>query len=196
MADAFELVHSVGFEDINADLIVGLPGDSLSGFTSSLQQVLDLSPTNITVHSLALKRSSNLVTEDGDLSSHMRSGETARMMDHSIQRLTDAGFVPYYLYRQTRMSGNLENTGWAKPSGCGPSLRSHICRYNVYTMDESGTVIACGAGGVTKIKDPYSDNLQRIFNFKYPLDYVSRHREILERKDGMEAILSGLLRQS
>ena len=107
------------------------------------------------------------------------------MVEHSIQRLGGLGFVPYYLYRQTRMAGNLENTGWALPGSA--------CRYNIYTMDESGTVIACGAGGVTKLKDPCSDDLTRVFNFKYPHEYISRQAEILERKDGMEVTLRGLL---
>ncbi len=174
---AFALAHQVGFQNINADLIVGLPGDGLAGFQNSLQGVLDLGPANVTVHSLALKRSSRLVVEDGDISSHKKAEEAAAMVEHSIRRLTEAGFLPYYLYRQTRMAGNLENTGWALPGS--------VCRYNIYTMDESGTVIACGAGGVSKIKDPYSGDLQRIFNFKYPYEYISRHQEVLERKDGV-----------
>ena len=186
--EAFALAHEAGFRDINADLIVGLPGDDLAGFTYSLGKVLALGPTNVTVHSLALKRSSALVTEDGDLSSHKKQAQAAAMMDLSIRTLAEAGFVPYYLYRQTRMAGNLENTGWAQPGS--------VCRYNIYTMDESGTVIACGAGGVTKIKDPYSDALQRVFNLKLPLEYINRHAEILERKDGMGAVLAGLLKRS
>lgn len=178
--EAFALAQSLGFSDINADLIVGLPGDSFSGFQESLDRVLALGPSSVTVHSLALKRSAGIVTGDGDLSLHRRPWETAAMVDHSIQRLTASGFEPYYLYRQTRMAGNLENTGWAKPG--------RICRYNVYTMDESGTVIACGAGGVTKLKDPDSSDLKRVFNFKYPLEYISRHQEILERKDQVKEI--------
>lgn len=102
------------------------------------------------------------------------------MMDYSIERLTQDGFEPYYLYRQTRMAGNLENTGWAKPGT--------ICRYNIYTMDESNTVIACGAGAVSKLKDPYSDRLERIFNFKNPHEYITRNPEILQRKDGVTAL--------
>ncbi len=178
--DGFGLAHKVGFRDINADLIVGLPGDSPEGFADTLEQVLSLSPTNITVHSLAIKRSAELVTDEGALSLHKRPETAAHMMDHAISRLTKAGFEPYYLYRQTRMAGNLENTGWALPGSA--------CRYNIYTMDESGTVIACGAGGVSKLKDPYSSDLKRVFNFKYPFEYISRHREILERKDGIKEI--------
>lgn len=180
VVDAFDLAHAAGFRDINADLIVGLPGDDLLGFESTLEQVLALDPANVTVHSLALKRSASLVTENGDLSLHSQQSTTAAMMDHAIARLTGSGFEPYYLYRQTRMAGNLENTGWAKPG--------FLCRYNIYTMDECGTVIACGAGGVSKLKDPWSPDLKRIFNFKYPFEYISRHNEIMERKDGVKEI--------
>ncbi|RKJ39325.1 coproporphyrinogen dehydrogenase HemZ [Acutalibacter sp. 1XD8-33] len=178
--EAFALAQSLGFEDINADLIVGLPGDDFPGFQETLDRVLGLGPSSVTVHSLALKRSAAMVTEEADLSLHKRPRETAAMVDHSIRRLTGAGFEPYYLYRQTRMAGNLENTGWAKP-GC-------VCRYNIYTMDESGSVIACGAGGTSKLKDPYSSNLKRVFNFKFPFEYISRHQEILERKDQVKEI--------
>ncbi len=180
VVDGFELAHKAGFRDINADLIVGLPGDSPEGFADTLERVLELSPTNITVHSLAIKRSAGIVADEDALSLHKRPEAAAKLMDHAINTLTRAGFEPYYLYRQTRMAGNLENTGWALPGS--------ICRYNIYTMDESGTVIACGAGGVTKLKDPYSPDLKRIFNFKYPFEYISRHGEILERKEGIREI--------
>lgn len=175
--EAFKMARSVGFSVINTDLIVGLPGDDLAGFQKTLEGVLELGAENITVHSLALKRSARLVNEGGDLSLHKKGEETSRMMDYSIQRLTQQGYEPYYLYRQTRMAGNLENTGWALPGT--------LCHYNVYTMDESNSVIACGAGGVTKLKDPYSDRIERIFNFKFPYEYISRNQEILDRKEGV-----------
>lgn len=177
--DAFGLARQAGFANINADLIVGLPGDSLSGFEETLEGMLSLGATNVTVHSLALKRAARIESEGG-IALHRKQQETAAMMDYSIRRLTEEGYMPYYLYRQTRMAGNLENTGWAKPG--------YVCRYNIYTMDECTSVIACGAGGVTKLKDPYSDRLERIFNFKYPYEYISRHGEILERKDGVTGL--------
>lgn len=177
VVDAFALAQQLGFTNINADLIVGLPGDDLNSFRQTLDGVIGLGASNVTVHSLALKRSARLNAPGGDLSLHSQTQETAAMMDYSIERLTQEGFEPYYLYRQTRMAGNLENTGWAKPGT--------ICRYNIYTMDESNSVIACGAGGVSKLKDPYSGRLERIFNFKYPYEYITRNGEILERKDGV-----------
>lgn len=178
--NAFQLAQRLGFTNINADLIVGLPGDDLDSFHHTLDGVIELGASNVTVHSLALKRSARLNAPGGDLSLHSQAQETSAMMDYSIERLTKEGFEPYYLYRQTRMAGNLENTGWAKPGT--------ICRYNIYTMDESNSVIACGAGGVSKLKDPYSGRLERIFNFKYPYEYITRNGEILERKDGVTTL--------
>ena len=178
--DAFALAKEAGFQEINADLIVGLPGDDLLGFQKTLDGVIELGAANVTVHSLALKRSAWLVAQGGDLGLHSRGKETAAMMEYSVKRLTEESYEPYYLYRQTRMAGNLENTGWAKPGT--------ICRYNIYTMDESCTVIACGAGGVSKLKDPYSDRLERIFNFKTAHEYIARHGELLERKEGVRVL--------
>ena len=180
VVEAFRLAQRLGFSNINADLIVGLPGDDLASFQRTLNGVIQLGASNVTVHSLAIKRSARLNSPGGDLSAHSNAQEAAAMVDYSIQRLTQEGFEPYYLYRQTRMAGNLENTGWAKPGS--------ICRYNIYTMDESNTVIACGAGGVSKVKDPYSGRLERIFNFKLPLEYINRFPEILQRKDGVTAL--------
>lgn len=175
--NAFAMAKEEGFREINADLIVGLPGDDLPGFQRTLNGVIGLGASNVTVHSLALKRSARLVSEGGDLSLHRKGEVTAVMVEYSIERLTEEGYEPYYLYRQTRMAGNQENTGWAKPGT--------LCAYNIYTMDESNSVIACGAGGVTKLKDPYSNRLERIFNFKYPQEYISRNQEILDRKEGI-----------
>lgn len=175
--DAFLLAREVGFKNINMDLIVGLPGDTYESFCDTMEKVLALDPENVTVHSLALKRSS-YITQSGEINKAHADAELAhRMMAYAEKRLTEQGFEPYYLYRQSRMAGNLENTGWAKPG--------YACAYNIFTMDESETVLACGAGGITKLKDPYSDELNRIFNFKYSYEYISRYDEILERKEGI-----------
>ncbi len=112
---AFAMAKAEGFREINADLIVGLPGDDLPGFQKTLDGVLSLGASNVTVHSLALKRSARLVSEGGDLSLHRKGEETAAMVEYSIDRLTAEGYEPYYLYRQTRMAGNQENTGCEKP---------------------------------------------------------------------------------
>ncbi len=175
--DAFHLAREAGFTNINMDLIVGLPGDTYETFCDTIEKVIALDPENVTVHSLALKRSS-FITQSGEINkAHADAALADHMMAYAEKRLTERGLEPYYLYRQSRMAGNLENTGWAKPGT--------ECAYNIFTMDETETVLACGAGGVTKLKDPYSEDLSRIFNFKYSYEYISRYPEILERKEGI-----------
>ena len=173
--DAFILARSIGMNNINMDLIAGLEGDTLESFIDTLDKVVALSPENITVHSLALKRSAFLFHNEDVKSYHQNKSLAEKMIDYSFSKLFSSGYLPYYLYRQSRMIGNQENTGWAK--------NGTECEYNVYTMDETHTVIACGAGGVSKIKDPYSNRLERIFNLKYPNEYLIRLNEMIERKE-------------
>lgn len=176
--DAYHLAREVGMDNINMDLIAGLQGDTYESFVDTLEKVIKLAPENVTVHSLALKRSAKIFHEEETRDYHGKGNIADEMIDYSVKRLSEEGYEPYYLYRQSRMIGNLENTGWAK--------KGTACAYNVYTMDESQTVVACGAGGVSKIKDPYSDRLERIFNFKYSYDYLDRFDEIISRKDGVK----------
>ena len=139
-----------------------MPGDTYETFCDTIEKVIALDPENVTVHALALKRSS-FITQSGEINkAHADAALADRMMAYAEKRLTERGLEPYYLYRQSRMAGNLENTGWAKPGT--------ECAYNIFTMDETETVLACGAGGVTKLKNPYSEDLSRIFNFKYSYD--------------------------
>lgn len=171
--DAFALARSYGFDNINTDLIAGLPTDTFESFKDSLNTVCNLGAECITVHTLCMKRAANLTTQGAIL--NREDALTARkMLEYTENRLTNADYIPYYLYRQTRMVGNLENVGWSK-RGC-ESL------YNVYVMDETHTILACGSGGVTKLKNSQTDFLTRIFNFKYPYEYINRFNEILERK--------------
>lgn len=176
---AFSLARSLGFGNINMDLIVGLPGDHLQSFYSTMDGVLRLAPESITVHTLALKRSSRIFQEE---SRPVEDGAQlpAQMLDYADRQLAAHGYAPYYLYRQSRMVGNLENTGWAKPGFESP--------YNVYIMDETHTILACGAGASTKLRDPHSDRIERIFNFKYPYEYISRFEEMMIRKDRVRAV--------
>ena len=177
--DAFALARQCGCDDINMDLIVGLPEDTLESFRATLQKVLALAPESVTVHTLSLKRSARIFQDDSEPFSR-DAALAAGMLDYGDALLLESGYAPYYLYRQSRMVGNLENTGWAKPG------RESL--YNVYIMDETHTILACGAGAVTKVRDPYSDRLKRIFNFKYPYEYISRHGEMLTRKEQVRTI--------
>ncbi|MBO5797081.1 MAG: coproporphyrinogen dehydrogenase HemZ, partial [Clostridia bacterium] len=171
--DAFDLARQVGFDCINTDLIAGLPGDSVESFSRTLDGILALAPENITVHTLSLKRASNLVVEHR---SELPSGDDAvRMVGETGLRLPAAGYHPYYLYRQSRMAGNQENVGWATEGKDG--------LYNVYIMDETHTILGVGAGAVTKLKQPGTHYLERIFNYKFPYEYNADHGEMLRRKE-------------
>ena len=169
--DAMLMARRHGFDNINMDLIAGLPTDTLESFKYSLNKTLSFSPENITVHTLALKRSSTLVTEKlekGDVE------QVGAMLDFAFETLTGNGYEPYYMYRQSNCLGNLENVGWAK--------KDLECKYNVYMMEECHTVLAVGAGGVTKLRSPFSNEIERIFNYKYPYEYIDKFDEILNRK--------------
>ena len=174
--DAFILARECGFDNINMDLIAGLKGDYYSSFVNTLDKVHALSPESITIHTLSLKRSSTLNTENIDVNIGIKN-ETTSMLEYSQEKLLTDGFIPYYLYRQSRMAGNLENVGWAK-KGC-ETLD------NVYIMDETHTILACGAGAVTKLKAYNDTKLERIFNFKFPYEYNTRFDELMKRKEGI-----------
>jgi oxygen-independent coproporphyrinogen-3 oxidase len=176
---AFDLARSLGFNNINMDLIAGLPKDSLESFVSTIDNIIKMSPENITVHTLSLKRSAKLFQDEiQPFSKDERI--VSQMLDYADEQLLKHGYLPYYLYRQSRMVGNFENTGWCKPGFESP--------YNIFIMDETQTILACGAGASSKIKDPNSDRLERIFNFKYPYEYINRHEEIIMRKDQVKSI--------
>ncbi len=184
--DKYSLAKKVGFDEINMDIIAGLQGDDFESFKSTLEKIIELEPENITVHSLALKKSADIFRNEGTKDYHGNRYIADSMVEYSKEKLTEAGFIPYYLYRQSRMAGNCENTGWCKP-------RTE-CAYNIYTMDEGQTIIACGAGAVSKIKDPNSRRLDRIFNFKYPYEYIDRFSEIIQRKNDITRLYSEYLK--
>ncbi len=172
--EAFRLARSIGFSNINMDLIAGLPSDGLAGFQRTVERILTLSPESVTIHTLSMKRASRLSM--GGLLPEQEAGEAAAaMVEWGEARLRQAGILPYYMYRQSKTVGNLENVGYAK--------KGYEGLYNVYIMDETHTILACGASGVTKLRDPGSSHIERIFNFKYPYEYISRFEEMAARKD-------------
>lgn len=171
--DAYALARKAGRFSINMDLIAGLPGEISTGFVETVEKVLELRPEAITVHTLAMKRSSRLVTS-GQAEYDARGREAERMLTEGARLLRAAGYGPYYLYRQRNMAGNLENVGWC--------LQGQEGLYNIFIMDETHTILSCGAGGVTKVRDPHSARIERVFNFKYPYEYITRFDQILDRK--------------
>ncbi len=174
--DAFELARKCGFDNINTDLIAGLPTDTPESFKNSLDSIVRLNAECITVHTLCMKRASRLTTEGVTLD--LQQARNAReMLAYTQNILGQNEYIPYYMYRQSRMVGNLENVGWSK--------KGFESLYNVYVMDETHTILACGSGGVTKLKRNNPDYLERIFNFKYPYEYIDRFDELIQRKSGI-----------
>ena len=180
--EAYRLTREAGFECVNMDLIAGLPGDTPEGFADTLQQAIALNPENLTVHTLSLKRGTRVTLENTPIPDGTAVSE---MLSHALKELRKSGYAPYYLYRQKFTSGGFENTGWTKPGF--ESL------YNIIMMDELRPVLALGSG-VSKLVVPegfpQSGRIERIFNPKYPYEYIerradicnkTRHREFFER---------------
>lgn len=173
---SYQLAKAYGFDSINMDLIAGLPDETFEDFRSSVDTAISLSPENITVHTLALKRSSELNASGTGVSG---GNEAKKMLEYASERLYASGYAPYYMYRQSKCVGNLENVGWCKAG--------KECLYNVFMMEECHTVLAVGAGGVTKLCDQETKNVERIFNYKYPYEYISGFDKISERKNGIKS---------
>lgn len=177
---AFALAREAGFTDINADVIIGLPGDTLGGFQETLEWVLGLGASGVTVHALTLKRASFLREQKTSAA----EGALA-MTRYASERLRAAGMNPYYMYKQKSTVDSLENTGYCLPG--------HEGLYNIYMMDEVHTVLGCGAGAVTKLKQPRGERIERIFNYKYPAEYIDGFETLLARKAGIKEFYDGYI---
>lgn len=174
---AYDQAVNAGFADINMDLIAGLPSDTYEGFCHSLDTVASLNPSNITVHTLALKKGADLFEKRVDLPS---AREVARMVAYANEKLTALGYKPYYLYRQKYMSGSFENVGWS---------RDHRdCLYNIYMMEEVHTILSLGGGGMNKVNFP-DGSLRRFHNPKFPEQYIEMIEDLLAQKREMFALM-------
>ncbi len=176
VVDAYNLARKLGFKNINMDFIAGLNSDTPESFKKSIDTAVSLAPESITVHNLALKSAAFLCTENEFFDLTERNN-AAKMVDYSYNTLIKNGYNPYYMYRQSKSLGNLENVGYAK--------QGFDCLYNIFMMDETHTVLAAGAGAVTKLKDPKTAHIERIYNYKYPYEYLNNFDEILLRKKGI-----------
>lgn len=172
--EAFTLARSMGFQSINMDLIAGLPGETPDDFADSLDQALALAPDSITVHTLAMKRSSRLQQERLTAGSQhgLPDPALADMLNKARQKLADAGLLPYYLYRQKDVAGGLENTGFARP-GEGSI-------YNVGMMSDRCSVIGLGSGAMSK--KVTGTRVDRLGNPRDIADYIKRTTELAEKK--------------
>ena len=159
---------------VNADVIAGLQEETVEDFKDTMQRLIALDATNITVHTLAVKRASRLIEEDPDYA--YRQGElVADMLKAGVKLLEEAGYRPYYLYRQKHMAGSFENVGYCK--GDTP------CIYNIRIMEEQQTIIALGAGGISKVYFPEENRLERVPNVSNYEIYIERLDEMLDRKE-------------
>lgn len=173
--EKYLLARQVDFDAINMDLIAGLPTDTVDGFKNSINRAIELGADNITVHTLALKRSSTIVTENE--SDSVSDKDIWAMLDYASEALTKNGYHPYYMYRQSKSLGNLENVGWCK--------KDKECFYNILMMEEYQSIFSVGAGAVTKLRTEDGSVIERIFNFKYPFEYILRFDEIIDKKKKM-----------
>lgn len=174
---AYEMARDEGFDDINMDLIAALPGETPEIFEASLHRVMELAPESITVHSLAIKRSSKLHEEmhvSGAGHTQVSAAGAAQMIAHARRSLSEGGWRPYYLYRQKYMAGNLENVGYAR--------EGKACLYNIGNMEETASVLALGAGAISKWLFDRDLRIERAPNVKNIEEYVRRVDEMVQRK--------------
>ena len=169
---AYRLAREVGFDNINMDLILGLPGELEADVQRTIEKIVELAPDSLTVHSLAIKRASRLnqwIQENGVSMLH-NTDETMKIAAAGAEKL---GMKPYYLYRQKNMSGNFENTGYARPGKYG--------LYNILIMEEKQTIVALGAGSITKGVFP-DGRIERCDNVKDVGLYIEKIDEMIKRK--------------
>ncbi len=169
---AYDIARNSGIKYINTDLIAGLPGDSFKSFSATFDKILQLRPENITVHTFCVKKSSDYLRRGSKVYS-LRGGDVGKCVDYSQIKSGQAGYKPYYMYRQKNTVGNLENVGFALPGAEG--------RYNIYMMEEVHSIFAVGAGAVSKMmKYPANKgekaNIVRLFNQKYPYEYLDENK--------------------
>ena len=168
---AYSDARASGIPCVNTDLIAGLPGDTFARFSATMDGILALRPENITVHTFCVKKAAELRQTAGIYS--IRGGDVGKCVDYSQIKAAQAGYLPYYMYRQKNTVGNYENVGFALDGTEG--------RYNIYMMEEVHTILAAGAGAVTKLvrlhpSDGSRPVIRRLFNQKYPFEYLNDNK--------------------
>lgn len=173
--EAFEIAKNSGIRDINVDLIAGLPSDDFKNFSETVDKIIELAPTNLTVHTFCVKKAADVLKNNSDIYS-INATDATKGVSYSQLKAKYAGYKPYYMYRQKNTVSNLENVGF--------SIEGHEGLYNIFMMEEIHTIFAVGAGAVTKLvgtKNAAENDVRisRIFNPKYPYEYL---REIERRR--------------
>ena len=184
--DSFHMARSLGFDNINMDLIAGLPKETAADMADTLEKIGALGPDSLTVHSLAIKRAAKMGQEKSSTGSiaalagdpAVMARELSAMIEEAYRAAESMGLSPYYLYRQKNIAGNFENVGFAKVDKAGI--------YNILIMEEKQTIIAAGAGASTKLVSDHGQKIERIENVKDVTNYITRIDEMIERKrDGI-----------
>ena len=176
---AYRIAKESGIRDINVDLIAGLPGDDFKSFSETVDRIIELAPTNLTVHTFCVKKAADVLKQHTDIYS-LSGGDAAKSVAYAQLKTKFAGYKPYYMYRQKNTIGNLENVGFA--------IEGHEGLYNVFMMEEVQSIFSVGAGGVTKLVkrppkgSPHTESrIERIFQPKYPYEYL---RDATALRDG------------
>lgn len=170
----FHLAREMGFDNINMDLIIGLPEEESEDVRETMEEIKALAPDSVTVHPLAIKRAARLNTMK-EVYKDLKIVNTQEMIDLTARYAREMGLEPYYLYRQKNMAGNFENVGYAAPG--------KACIYNILIMEEKQTIIGCGAGTTTKVMFPEENRLERVENVKDVEQYIGRIDEMIARKE-------------
>jgi len=173
IVEAYHLAREMGFDNINMDLIAGLPGEDVRDMADTLWKIRELAPDSLTVHSLAIKRAAKMEYEDLESNAGKVSQTLSEMIGMAQETACQMGLFPYYLYRQKNIAGNFENVGYAKEGRAGI--------YNVLIMEEKQSVIACGAGSVSKRVYP-DGRIERCENVKDVALYIDKIKEMIDRK--------------
>ncbi|MCQ2435848.1 MAG: coproporphyrinogen dehydrogenase HemZ [Clostridia bacterium] len=161
---AYDLARKSGIKCINTDLIAGLPGEGFGSFSETVDKIIALKPENLTVHTLCIKSAADFAHDAKNKVND--NGDTSKCIDYSQISAKNAGYIPYYIYRQKNAVSNLENVGFAFPGTEG--------LYNIFMMEEIHSIFAVGAGAVTKLVSPDRNHIERIFEFKYPYEYLTK----------------------
>lgn len=172
--EVYDMARELGHDNINMDLIIGLPGEDAAEVRHTLDEIKAMNPDNLTVHTLAIKRAAYLNMYK-ERYADLTFGDASKMLHMTSSFAAEEGYVPYYLYRQKNMSDNLENVGYAKPG--------KECIYNILIMEEKQTILALGAGASSKFVFPETGRIERVENVKDVKEYVTRVEEMIERKE-------------
>ena len=169
---AFDDARKAGIKTVNVDLIAGLPGDNFKIFSRTMDEIIGLSPENITVHTFCVKKSAEVLRQNSNVYS-AQGGDAGKCVDYSQIKTLQAGYIPYYMYRQKNTVGNYENVGFSHPG--------HEGLYNIYMMEEIHSIFAAGAGAVGKLVDNTGNccnkrEIERLFHQKYPYEYLVEDR--------------------